>query len=126
MIALATAIVLMLVLDAAWLTINKRSYDRLVRGVQRSPLNVKLAPAATAYALMVVALAFLVLPAAKAARGSRLERALRYGALFGFVAYGIFNATNAAIFESYDWRVAILDTAWGTTLFAIATYVALH
>lgn len=45
-------------------------------------------------------------------KGDIISSALR-GALFGFIVYGVYNATNYAILTEYDLRTATIDTAWG-------------
>lgn len=120
------AIVAMLILDFLWLSLNKQSYGKLVQDVQHSKLEMNLAGAIIAYVCMTIGLVFLIVPAAKQDKSkSALVKSLKYGALFGFVTYAIFNATNYAIFKNYSIATAIKDTLWGTTVFFIATYIAL-
>ena len=116
----------MLALDAAWLWANLGRYQALVRGVQfgRSMVASRAA-AAVAYALMVIGVAFIVVPGALASTLPMLQAAAKHGALFGLVVYGIFNATCAAMFSGYDVRTAVIDTVWGTTLFFVVALVAL-
>lgn len=108
-------------MDAVWLSFNNKRYGSLVKGVQGSPMRISPVPALAAYALMVLSLYSFVFPAAKASGGSLPWRALRSGALFGLILYGIFNATNMAIFGGYSLYVAILDTLWGSFLFFTVT-----
>lgn len=119
------AVVTMLVLDALWLTLNKKRYANMVQAVQKSALKANMYAAITAYVLMVLALVTIVIPNAKRSKAPPVQSALRHGALFGFVAYGIYNATNLAIFKEYNLTVALMDTAWGTFLFFVVTWVAL-
>jgi uncharacterized membrane protein len=117
--------IVMLLLDMLWISTNKHRYASLVSGVQRSPMRVKLLPALIAYVAMVVSLYLIVLPLANNTQGSIMWRALMSGGLFGLVLYGVFNATNMAIFSNYNIHVAILDTLWGTCLFFVVTLFAL-
>lgn len=120
------AIFIMLALDFLWLFLNKASYGKLVQNVQHSKLEMNIWGAIVAYACVIVGLVFIIIPAAKQDKSkSILNKSIRYGALFGFVVYAIFNATNYAIFKNYSISTAIKDTLWGTTVFCIGTYVAL-
>lgn len=116
----------MLVADIIWITSNKSKYASLVQGVQHKPMTVKTRSAIIAYAAMVIGLVFFAIPAAKADPSpNKFYKAVKYGALFGFVVYAIYNATNHAIFQDYSVKVAILDTIWGTTVYFLSTLLAL-
>ena len=120
-------IITLLVLDLIWLTLNKSRYARMVQLVQNKTMRIKLVGGVLAYILMVLALVYFIVPLAKESKDttSNLVKALKYGAFFGLIVYGIYNATNYAIFENYDISTAVLDTCWGTFVYFIATYVAL-
>lgn len=129
---LLVPLVLMLVLDAVWLTVAKRMYQSLVRRVQcGANLRVRAAPAIVAYVLMYLGLVGLVWPAMRAgqrqgqgqAQGQDLRLAVTYGGLYGLALYGVFNATNLAIFKDYAWGPALVDTLWGTSLCTLLAYV---
>lgn len=108
-------ILTLLALDAVWITANKARYGALVHGVQGRPMSVRTVPAGIAYALMYVSLRVLVF------RGIRKDTTAldvaRTGFFVGLCIYGIFNATNAALFKTYSTSTAIMDTVWGTILF---------
>lgn len=119
-------VVFMLLADLVWITINKTRYSKLVQAVQHKPMTVRSQSAIVAYAAMIVGLVFFVIPAAKSdTNPNKLLKALKYGALFGFVVYAIYNATNYAIFQDYSLATAIIDTIWGTTVYFLSTLVAL-
>ena len=46
--------------------------------------------------------------------------------LRGVAVYGVYEATNYAIFERYDWKFALADTLWGGVLFVCARYLLLR
>lgn len=119
-------VVFMLIADLIWITANKSKYAQLVSAVQHKPMKVNTQAAIIAYAAMVLGLVAFVIPAAKADPSSNKKiKALRHGALFGFVVYAIYNATNYAIFQDYSLTTAVLDTIWGTTVYFASTLVAL-
>lgn len=43
--------------------------------------------------------------------------------ILGLVIYGIFDMTNIAIFEDYDWKIALIDMLWGGILLYIITKI---
>ena len=119
------AVLAMLVLDLCWINANKHMYASMVQKVQSKAMRVSGVPALLAYVLMILGLVWFVLPAAqKDSSKSVVMKALKYGAMFGLITYGIFNATNAALFSDYSLRVALVDTLWG--MFVYFSAVILH
>lgn len=112
------AILCMILLDFIWLSLMSNRYDKMVRKVQGKPLKMNIIGAIIAYAAMIIGFIYIVLPLAR-------KYGYWYGALFGFIVYAIYNGTNYAIFEDYDWRIALIDTTWGTFLFGVITYIAM-
>lgn len=117
-IAIATAATVLLVIDLCWITMQQPMYAALVRSVQGRQMSVHIASALLSYAFAILAFVGLVAPNVHA--NTSATRALTQGALVGFVVYGVFNATNAAIFDNYISKTAIFDTLWGTFLFSIS------
>lgn len=119
-------LLLMMVLDAIWIMANISRYQGLVRDVQKSDMDVRVSGAVCAYAVMVAAVLFVVIPNAKRDKGTLLKKSLKHGALIGFVIYAIFNATNYALFKNYNLITGVLDTLWGTFLFFAITFFYLQ
>ncbi len=117
-IAVATAAIVLLVIDLCWITMQQPMYAALVRSVQGRQMSVHIASALISYAFAVLGFVGLVAPNVHA--NTSATRALAQGALAGFVIYGVFNATNAAIFDNYNVKTAVFDTLWGTFLFGIS------
>ena len=44
--------------------------------------------------------------------------AITRAGLVGLVAYGTYDLTNLATVQAWTWRLALVDTAWGTVLTA--------
>ncbi len=120
-------IIVVLILDIIWLTINKKTYNYQVTRVQNSKIQLNLVGALASYLCVIAILLFYVLPYAhsKVNNQNNLKTSLIYGGIPGLLIYGIYNFTNLAIFKNYDWQIGLLDTMWGFTLFTIATYLYL-
>lgn len=116
--AIATTIAIMLAIDFTWLTLQQPMYASLVRSVQGRQISIHFASAIASYAFVVLGFAGLVVPEIKVTTAS--TSAFQKGALVGLVVYGVFNATNAAIFDGYKVKAGVVDTLWGTFLFAIS------
>ncbi len=96
MILLASAAIILLILDMIWLGIAAKSiYQAEIGALLKKEFNV--VAAAAFYLLYLVGLAvFVLLPAQES--GS-IWRAAMTGALFGLVAYGTYDLTNLATLE---------------------------
>ena len=90
-------------------------YKTLVKKIQGSDLEANMASIVGAYVLMIVGVFVFVLP-----RSVDTGSALRWGLLFGLVVYGIFDLTNDGIFSRWNFRLALLDMAWGSFVYAAA------
>lgn len=86
--------------------------------------DVRLLPVAGFYLLYVVGI--LHFASARALGGKKpLGRVALDGALFGFFAYGTYEATNFATLAGWTWRISAIDIAWGTVLTASAAVLGL-
>lgn len=46
-----------------------------------------------------------------------------WGALFGFIVYGVYEFTNHAIVANWPVAIVVVDTLWGVLLYALAGYL---
>eukprot|EP00884_Botryococcus_braunii_P018732 jgi/Botrbrau1/5542/Bobra.0023s0026.1 len=103
-----TAILGLLLLDAVWITFISRSlgfdYFSVVETIQGKPAAQR--PAGL--------LAYLVMTYAVTDMASNWVEAAK----LGFVIYSIFDFTSTFMYIGWTLPVAILDTLWGTSLFA--------
>lgn len=114
---------LFLVLDFLWFRVAGEFFKSQVGSIARlradGSWDVLLWAGALAYVLMTIGvLVFVVLQA-----GS-LWQAAALGALFGFVAYGIYDFTNLATLSAWTVRFVVVDVLWGTLLCGTVSAVA--
>ena len=107
-------IIITLVLDITYLTLTKGSYNSVVKSVQGSEIKLNYIAAALAYFFIVFIHYYYI---------EKKNATLRESGMLGLCAYGIFNATNLAIFDKWTWEIAILDTLWGATAFITSSYL---
>ena len=123
-IAYAAAAVVMLALDAIWLTLTANSLYRALIGDLMLD-GFRLLPATVFYALYLCGVVvFAVRPAFAT---GRLRTALVQGALFGLFAYGTYDLTNQATLKIWPTAITVADMSWGcllTALCAVAGYSA--
>lgn len=116
---LATVAIVMLILDAVWLTANNAYHRQVFAAIQGKPLTARIIPAALVYVIMIGAVWFF---AVEPAQG--WQEAAGRGALIGLAMYGVYDMTNYATLSAYPMYFAISDMLWGTFLCATTAAVA--
>ena len=109
-------IIFIIIFDLIWLNIQKNGYNSVIKKIQGNNINVKYLGAIFAYLFMFIAFKYIIYPS---------KNILKTSAIFGFVAYGIYNATNYAIFNNYTIYISLKDTLWGVFVFFITTWITL-
>ena len=115
------AALVVLILDALWVhfVMNPR-YHTMIEEIQRgTSMRVRAPAAVLAYGFMIIGLLVFCVRDDDAP----VKAAMR-GALFGFVLYGVYDCTNAAIFDRFEISLAVLDVAWGAFVYGLATGIA--
>ena len=104
-----------LIADYLWLSyFGTHMFIPMVEEISRQPFSFNATAAVIAYAILIIGIHYFCV--------ANQNATLQSSALFGFVLYGLFDATNMAIFPRYKWNVAIIDTLWGTFLAAATHY----
>ena len=104
-----------LVIDLLWLgVIAKSFYFRLLEPFFAEKINWL---AAFIFYILFVAgiLIFAIFPALEK---QSLQRAVVYGALFGFFTYATYDLTNLSTLRNWPVIIVIVDILWGTVLCA--------
>ena len=115
-----TVAVVMLVMDAIWLTANNVTHRTIFAAIQGQPMVVRWIPAAIVYILMIAATWYLAVEPSKG-----WQEAAGRGALLGAAMYGVYDMTNYATLAKYSLSFALTDMAWGTFLCAVSATVAM-
>ncbi len=103
------------VLDALWLGLVARDFYRQEMGDLMAD-SVRLLPAAAFYLGYPVGLVTLALHPLPASASDALWRS----ALFGLMAYGVYDLTNLATMRQWSLELALVDMAWGALASALA------
>jgi len=111
-IAYVSAAVVMLVLDAAWLTWAIGFYRERIGHLMAG--TIRLDGAVAFYLLYVAGVVYFAVRPALAERS--VKTAAINGALFGFMAYMTYDLTNLATLRDWPVSVVLADIAWGTAL----------
>ena len=111
---IALAGVILLLLDAAYITLTKSLWNIQIASIQRVSMQIRILGAIVCYTLLILGLYYFILKT----RRSPLD-----AFLLGLLVYGVFDSTNYAMFKKWDWKIAMMDTLWGGTVFAMTTYL---
>jgi len=124
--------IIVLALDAVFLTLTKDLFARQVMLVQGTAMKVNIPSAAICYVLIVLGLYYFVLrhiivPNATSAAASiqtmRIGDGVRAAFFLGILVYGVYETTTLAILRNWSPMTAVIDTTWGGTLFALSAYL---
>jgi len=80
-------------------------------------INIRSDAAIVAYLCVIISYPLII------SKFTTLKEQLIVAASIGFISYGIYAFTLAAIYNKYPMNLAIIETLWGATLFTIATFV---
>ncbi len=106
--------------DLCWLTLmGPRLYRPVLASIMADRPDWKAAVAF--YALYLIGISsFAIAPGLKSGRPLA---ALGWGALFGLVAYGVYDLTNQATLKVWATRLSLIDMAWGALITGAAALV---
>ena len=116
-----------ILMDAVWLGLlasefYKRELGSLLRQHPDGSLDPRYLPAVLLYALIVLGLALFALPRARA---GVIGEAAFWCAVFGVIAYGVYDLTNYSTMQGFPLKVVVVDMIWGGAVCA-ATGAAMH
>ena len=90
-------------------------FQRVIRQVQKEPLQFNLTGAVFAYLFLFAALNYFILQSPAAS--------LQAAFVLGVVIYGVYEMTNYALFKHWSPAAVVIDTLWGGIVFALTTYL---
>jgi len=104
----------LLALDACWISFNLRAFQNQVIKVQRVVMQVKPVGAIIVYIFMILALFYFIL----------LKKRPVFEAFFlGLAIIGVYDFTNYAMLKKWDPMLACADTLWGGVLYATTAFI---
>jgi uncharacterized membrane protein len=119
----AATVVVFLAMDALWLGVLMKGFYSAELGDlarrENGGLAPRWAPAILVYVLIPLGIVLFVRPAA----GPSPVSAAAWGAVYGFIGYGIYDLTNRAVLERWSLRMTLVDLAWGSALCGFCAFV---
>jgi len=82
---------------------------KMIERIQGTPLQMRYVSAAIVYLF----LAYMLLE----------TTSYKQAFLYGVSIYAVYDFTNHALLDNYDWKFVIIDSLWGGVLFIIARHL---
>lgn len=106
--------VLILLIDAIFLSMMSGRFNSLIRTIQGSDIKINIISTILCYILMIFSINYFILIP---------KESILNGFLLGFVIYGIYELTSKAIIRNWRWDIVVIDTLWGATLYGLITFI---
>lgn len=117
-------LVLFVITDLTWITLNYNYYITLCLKIQKEPFVLKIPPIFISYIALAIALyLYIKILSFEFERNNKNNKYLTsifYGFLFGFAIYGTYSYTCCTYYKNYKYYDAFKDTLWGVILFIIS------
>ena len=111
---LAISSLVMLGLDATYISLIKEPYLQQIENIQTTKPSVKMVGVLLSYAFLIFGINYFIL---------QKKASLIDAFLFGIVIYGVYDATAYALFTKWSTNLAIIDTLWGGILMITTVYL---
>ena len=106
--------IILLLLDAFYLSIFGSKFVDMIKSIQGSDVALRYGSAIVCYAIIVYMINhFIIIP----------KRSIIDAFILGACTYGVFDTVNYAVFNKYKLHLAVIDTLWGGTLYALTTLI---
>jgi uncharacterized membrane protein len=103
-----------LILDIIYMYTFKKQLLKLVQDVQQKPLKPRWEYIICSYLTLIFIIYYFVI---------KDKKDLFYSFTLGSCIYSIYESTNLAIFEKWNYMFLIIEFLWGGILFAVTTYI---
>jgi uncharacterized membrane protein len=114
MIKYLLSAVVLVILDGLYLNLSKGYFNRQIKSIQKTDIEINFIAMAITYILLIFGLNYFII---------QRNKSVQDAALLGLIVYGVFELTNLALFKNWSILTVIIDTTWGTILFALTTYI---
>jgi uncharacterized membrane protein len=111
---IAAITVILLALDFIYISVTRSMFEIQIADVQRVALQIRPLGAVLCYLLLVIGLYYFII---------REHRPVFDAFLLGLVIYGVYETTSYALLKKWKWNIVLMDTLWGSILFALTTFI---
>ena len=122
--ALIVIALLLILIDGIWIYfVAGPLFTDMVAEIQKQPVQINRWGVFLSYACLVIGIYYFGY--LNTDKQNIWKSAIPAG-VFGLLAYGVFDATNLALFNDYSAETALVDTAWGGFVCYITTVLAAY
>ena len=101
-------------LDTLYLNTTSCMFGALVQRIQKAPMKLNPLGAVLCYVALITGIYYFII---------KDRRSVFEAGLLGLIIYVVFETTNYAMFKDWSMRAVVLDSAWGSVLFALTTWI---
>ena len=105
--------IIMLLLDAIYLTTFSKFFNDVVTKVQGSKIKFRVVGAILCYICLIFGLNYFIISQ---------KKSLLDAFILGIVIYGVYETTSYALLKDWSPIAVAMDTLWGGILFTLTTY----
>ena len=96
--------IIFILIDAIYLKLMSSHFNTLVTNIQnQEQMEFRIFPAILCYIFLIIGLQYFIISK---------EQSVMDAAILGWVIYGVYETTNAAIFKKWDYFSLTIDTIW--------------
>lgn len=106
--------VVLIILDAVFLYLNRNTFEVQIADVQRVTIQPKYLGFVLCYVILICGLYWFIL---------RTHRPVWEAILLGLFVYGVYETTNYGALKKWRWMTMVMDTLWGGVLFGMTTLI---
>jgi uncharacterized membrane protein len=114
MIQYLISAIVFVILDGIYLNLVKGYFNKQVKSIQGSDIQINIIATGLVYVVLIYGLNYFII---------RKNKSVQEAALLGFFVYSVYELTNLALFKNWSIFTVIIDTLWGTVLFALTTSI---
>ncbi len=110
------SLVILLLLDGIYFKLANKVHDGVFKNIK--PKNIRIPSALISWSLLAITVTIL--------NPMNQRQSIIYGAVAGFIIYGVYNSTNYATIKDWTLDMCFYDTLWGTFLCAMVSLAVYH
>lgn len=104
----------LLVLDGIYLTLMTNYFNKQIKLVQGSPIQMNILATVLCYLTLIFAINYYII----AQKKTPLD-----AFILGLVIYAVYEFTTMGLLKKWMWSTVVMDTLWGGILFALTTWL---
>ena len=106
--------ILLILVDSVYILFVKNIFDNQIKLVQGSPMKIDKLAFIICYLFITFGLYYFII---------KEKKSIKDAFLLGISIYGVYELTNKAILNNWQWNTVLIDTVWGGVLFSIVSSI---